>query len=99
MLKARWDCSSWLPSSRSGAANRCKFIFPSSIAAYGMPDLETKGKFPHVREWEWNYPTTMYGCNKLYCEMLGIYYSAAFPPVGGRTPGDAGFPRCCVSPV
>lgn len=51
------------------------FIFPSSIAAYGMPNLEIKGQYPRVREWEWNYPTTMYGCNKLYCEMLGIYYS------------------------
>jgi nucleoside-diphosphate-sugar epimerase len=51
------------------------FIFPSSIAAYGIPDLETKSKFPRVREWEWNYPITMYGCNKLYCEMLGTYFS------------------------
>ena len=50
-------------------------MFPSSIAAYGMPNLEIKAEFAHVREWEWNYPTTMYGCNKLYCEMLGIYFS------------------------
>ncbi len=41
------------------------FIFPSSIAAFGMPDLETKARFPKVKEWEWNYPITMYGCNKL----------------------------------
>ena len=54
------------------------FLFPSSIAAYGMPNLETKAQYPRVREWEWNYPTTMYGCNKLYCEMLGIYYSQYF---------------------
>ena len=51
------------------------FIFPSSIAAYGMPDLETKSQFTRVREWEWNYPITMYGCNKLYCEMIGTYFS------------------------
>ncbi|MDI6696366.1 MAG: NAD-dependent epimerase/dehydratase family protein [Anaerolineales bacterium] len=51
------------------------FMFPSSIAAYGMPNLEIKAQYPRVREWEWNYPTTMYGCNKLYCEMLGVYYS------------------------
>lgn len=51
------------------------FIFPSSVAAYGMPDLETKASCSGVQEWEWNYPRTMYGCNKLYCEMLGIYYS------------------------
>jgi threonine 3-dehydrogenase len=52
-----------------------KFIFPSSIAAYGLPDLETKARDKFVREWDWNQPTTMYGCNKLYCEMLGSYYS------------------------
>jgi len=51
------------------------FVFPSSIAAYGMPDLETKKRYSKVREWEWNYPTTMYGCNKLYCELLGNYFS------------------------
>ncbi len=52
-----------------------KFIFPSSIAAYGLPDLETKNQYARVREWEWNYPRTMYGANKLYCELLGIYFS------------------------
>ena len=52
-----------------------KFIFPSSIAAYGLPDLDTKTTYHRVREWEWNYPRTMYGCNKLYCEQLGIYFS------------------------
>ena len=52
-----------------------KFIFPSSIAAYGLPDLATKKAYTRVREWEWNYPRTMYGCNKLYCEQLGIYFS------------------------
>jgi len=51
------------------------FIFPSSIAAYGVPDLETKSRYSKVREWEWNYPSTMYGCNKLYGEMLGNYFS------------------------
>lgn len=50
------------------------FIFPSSVAAYGLPNLETKARDTLVREWDWNYPTTMYGCNKLYCEMLGSYY-------------------------
>ena len=62
------------------------FIFPSSIAAYGMPDLETKARFPHVREWEWNYPKTMYGCNKLYCELLGIYYSQHFRQLAADRP-------------
>ncbi|MBN1667755.1 MAG: NAD-dependent epimerase/dehydratase family protein [Anaerolineales bacterium] len=52
-----------------------KFIFPSSIAVYGLPDLETKNQYARVREWEWNYPRTMYGANKLYCELLGVYFS------------------------
>ena len=52
-----------------------KFMFPSSIAAYGMPDLATKRAAGSVKEDEYNLPHTMYGCNKLYCEKLGIYYS------------------------
>lgn len=52
-----------------------KFLFPSSIAAYGMPDLETKKSAGRVKEADWDIPHTMYGCNKLYCEKLGIYYS------------------------
>jgi nucleoside-diphosphate-sugar epimerase len=51
------------------------FLYPSSIAAYGLPDLETKARVGAVKEHEWNVPTTMYGCNKLYCEHLGRYYS------------------------
>jgi len=63
-----------------------KFIFPSSIAAYGMPDLKTKAQFSKVKEWEWNYPTTMYGANKLYCERLGIYYSDYFKQLSEEQP-------------
>lgn len=62
------------------------FIFPSSIAAYGLPDLEVKAQFPRVREWEWNYPCTMYGCNKLYCEMLGNYYSQNYRQLAADRP-------------
>jgi threonine 3-dehydrogenase len=52
-----------------------RFLYPSSIAAYGLPDLELKHSAGKVREHEWTQPTTMYGCNKLYCEQLGRYYS------------------------
>ena len=52
-----------------------KFIFPSSIAVYGLPDLPTKVAAGAVQEQQWNVPTTMYGCNKLYCEHLGRYYA------------------------
>jgi len=55
-----------------------KFLFPSSIAAYGMSDLATKTAAGRVKEDEHNAPHTMYGCNKLYCEKLGMYYSRYF---------------------
>lgn len=52
-----------------------KFLFPSSIAAYGLRNLEEKKFAGCVKENEYNAPQTMYGCNKLYCEKLGVYYS------------------------
>jgi nucleoside-diphosphate-sugar epimerase len=51
------------------------FIYPSSIATYGLPDLETKMRAGRVHEDEYAHPRTMYGCNKLYCEELGRYYA------------------------
>lgn len=52
-----------------------KFLFPSSIAVYGLPNLETKNTIGPIREIEWNFPTTMYGCNKAYSEHLGRYFA------------------------
>lgn len=52
-----------------------KFLFPSSIAVYGMPDLATKTSAGSVAEDAYCSPHTMYGCNKLYCEQLGRYYT------------------------
>ena len=51
------------------------FIYPSSIAAYGLPSLAEKAAAGRVREDQYATPTTMYGCNKLYCEQLGHYYA------------------------
>jgi threonine 3-dehydrogenase len=51
-----------------------KFLFPSSIAAYGMSDKDEKKKAGCVKEEDYDNPHTMYGCNKLYCEKLGMYY-------------------------
>ncbi len=51
------------------------FLYPSSIAAFGMPSLEVKRAAGKVREDQFTTPTTMYGCNKLYCEQLGEYYA------------------------
>ncbi|MBK6648213.1 MAG: NAD-dependent epimerase/dehydratase family protein [Anaerolineales bacterium] len=55
-----------------------KFLFPSSIAAYGMPNLDAKNGAGAVKEEDWDVPHTMYGCNKLYCEKLGVYYGKYF---------------------
>jgi nucleoside-diphosphate-sugar epimerase len=52
-----------------------KFLFPSSIAVYGLPSLEVKRSSGPVGELDYTLPTTMYGCNKLYCEHLGRYYA------------------------
>jgi nucleoside-diphosphate-sugar epimerase len=60
-------------SSRLGRAVR--FLFPSSIAVYGLPSPAEKHAVGRVREEQWNVPITMYGCNKLYCEHLGRYFT------------------------
>lgn len=66
-----------------------KFIFPSSIAAYGMQSVGVKYAAGRVKENEYNDPHTMYGCNKLYCEKLGAYYSNYF----GQKHSDENPPR------
>jgi len=52
-----------------------KLIYPSSIAVYGLPDIATKKAEGKIKEFRWCSPITMYGCNKIYCEHLGRYYS------------------------
>jgi threonine 3-dehydrogenase len=69
--------------------NPVVFMYPSSIAAYGLPDRATKVRAGKVKEDEWAHPRTMYGCNKLYCEQLGTYYARyykqlAAEPTSGR---------------
>jgi threonine 3-dehydrogenase len=61
------------------------FMYPSSIAAYGLPSLESKRHAGRVREDQFNNPTTMYGCNKLYCEHLGAYYSAHYKQLAAES--------------
>jgi nucleoside-diphosphate-sugar epimerase len=62
-----------------------KFLYPSSIAAYGLPDLPTKARAAAVREDDFNHPTTMYGANKLYCELLGRYYARHYKQLAAET--------------
>ena len=75
-----------------------KFLFPSSIAVYGLPDVAAKGRAGRVRETDWNFPTTMYGCNKLYCEHLGRYFALHYRQLAAeRTPSGVDF-RCLRFP-
>jgi nucleoside-diphosphate-sugar epimerase len=55
-----------------------KVVFPSSIAAYGFGSLKQKREVGAVSEYEYCKPSTMYGCNKLYCEHLGRYYAHSY---------------------
>ncbi len=74
-----------------------KFIYPSSVAAFGMGSLENKAKNPRPQEWEWNTPITMYGANKLYGETLGVYYSNYYKQLADDNPTMLDF-RCVRFP-
>lgn len=81
LLKVAVDQGGWM-------GHPVKFMFPSSVAIYGLPDLETKAKAGAIKEHEWNMPITMYGCNKLYCEQLGRYYARYYRQLAAE-------PTCC----
>jgi nucleoside-diphosphate-sugar epimerase len=73
------------------------FVYPSSIAAYGIRDLQTKMQAGRVGEEQFGYPTTMYGCNKLYCEQLGRYYARHYKQLSADTIPHVDF-RCVRFP-
>ena len=74
------------------------FLYPSSIAAYGLPDLATKERAGRVPEDLYLHPTTMYGCNKLYCEMLGDYYARHYKQLAAETQSGKVDFRCVRFP-
>ena len=74
-----------------------KFMFPSSIAVYGIPDLATKDQAEAVGEDDFLNPTTMYGCNKLYCEHLGRYYTHHYQQLSAKQSDGVDF-RCVRFP-
>lgn len=73
------------------------FFYPSSIAAYGLPDLKTKSSVGKVKEDDFLMPTTMYGANKLYCEHLGRYYGRHYKQLSATPLGKVDF-RCVRFP-
>lgn len=75
-----------------------KFIYPSSIAVYGLPSEAEKRRAGAVLEDQYLNPITMYGVNKLCCEHLGRYYAEHYRLL---TRGDAPAPidfRCVRYP-
>ena len=74
------------------------FMYPSSIAAFGLPDLRTKERAGKVKEDEWAHPMTMYGCNKLYCEQLGTYYARHYKQLAAETASGKVDFRCVRFP-
>lgn len=74
-----------------------KFIYPGSIAAYGMPDLKSKAQAGAVLEDDYLMPVTMYGCNKLYCEHMGRYYSRHYKQLDEAVRANIDF-RCVRFP-
>lgn len=63
-----------------------KFIYPSSIAVYGLPSLDIKLRTGKVKEHEWLGPRTMYGINKFYNEQLGRYYANFYRQLDAEPP-------------
>tara|TARA_Y100001968_G_C19423284_1_gene752966 strand:- start:427 stop:1455 length:1029 start_codon:yes stop_codon:yes gene_type:complete len=61
-----------------------KFFFPSSIAVYGLKNLKEKNQAGSITEDKYLNPTTMYGCNKLYCEHLGLYFSKYYQQLDAK---------------
>jgi threonine 3-dehydrogenase len=75
LLEAATNQSLMATPLRQGSAGQVKFIFPSSIAAYGLPTLTEKQKRGRVSEEEFPNPITIYGISKLNCEKIGRYFS------------------------
>ena len=73
------------------------FVYPSSIAAYGLPDLETKSAPAASARTSIAHPTTMYGCNKLYCEQLGHYYARHYKQLSADATAARRLPLRAVS--
>jgi threonine 3-dehydrogenase len=74
------------------------FMYPSSIAVYGLPGRGAKERTGKVKEDEWTHPTTMYGCNKLYCEQLGHYYSRYYKQLAAESASGRVDFRCVRFP-
>jgi len=75
-----------------------RFIYPSSIAVYGMPNLKIKMDSEALTEDMFLMPTTMYGCNKLYCEHLGRYFEGYYKQLAAENISNTIDFRCIRFP-
>lgn len=64
-------------------ATALQVVYPSSVAVYGLPNVELKNQVV-ITEDEYVNPQTIYGITKLYCEQLGIYYSDHYKLLGSK---------------
>ena len=75
------------------------FLYPSSIAAYGLPDLDTKRRAGKVKEDDYNTPSTMYGVQQAVLRAAGPLLRAVLQAAGRRAAvGPGRFPLACAFP-
>ena len=83
--RARSTC--WSSRSRKGSRTDARWC--SSIPHRSRPTAcltpIPRRSAGRVREDDYLHPTTMYGCNKLYCEQLGRYYALHYKQLAANT--------------
>ena len=96
--KARSTCSSSRSGKASRTAGRSSSSIPRRSPPTACPTSRRKRARARVNEDEYTHPTTMYGCNKLYCEQLGRYYAQPLQAAVGRRASRASTSAACGFP-
>ena len=73
------------------------FLYPSSIATYGLPNRESKAGAGRVREDQDVHPTTMYGCTKQVPRGARAVLQALLQAALGERDASRRFPECPLS--
>ena len=82
--RGRSTCSSSRSTRRSRTAARSSSSIPRRSPPTGCPICRRRRRAGSVGEDEYLHPTTMYGCNKLYCEHAGRLLRAPLQAAGRR---------------
>jgi len=80
--RERCTCCAWRRTVRPARPRRYAFCSRAPSPCTGCRSLEEKKSAGRIREEHWNLPITMYGCNKLYCEHLGRYFTHHYRQLG-----------------